>query len=300
MTHTHARPGEVQRLAPDLRVILAPNPSAMTGPGTNTYLLGTRDLALIDPGPDDRGHLAALLAALGPGQRIARIFVTHAHLDHSALAPALSRATGAPVLAFGDATAGRSPRMAALAATGDIAGGEGIDATFRPDRCLADGETVEGAGWSVTALHTPGHFGNHLTFVSARRAFTGDHVMGWSTSLISPPDGDIGAYMTSLAALATKPLATGFPGHGAPVPDLPGRIAELARHRRAREAAVLRALARGPADCETLARAIYTDTPAALLPAASRNVLAHLIDLTDRNLIHADAPLTRSSGFHLA
>jgi glyoxylase-like metal-dependent hydrolase (beta-lactamase superfamily II) len=300
MSHAPATPGQVQTLATDLRMILAPNPAPMTGPGTNTYLLGTGDLALIDPGPDDPRHLDAILAALCPGERITHIFVTHAHLDHSALAPALSRATGAPVLAYGDATAGRSARMAALAAAGGLSGGEGVDTTFRPDRRLADGETLQRDGWCLTAIHTPGHFGNHLTFVSGDRAFTGDHVMGWSTSLISPPDGDMGAYMSSLARLAALPIASGFPGHGAPIPDLPARIAELACHRRLREDAVLEALARAPADAETLARSIYTDTPATLLPAATRNVLAHLIDLAHRNLVLTDTPLTRASRFQRA
>jgi glyoxylase-like metal-dependent hydrolase (beta-lactamase superfamily II) len=299
MSHAPATPGQVQTLAPDLRMILAPNPSPMTGSGTNTYLLGTRDLALIDPGPDDSHHLAAILTALRPGERISRIFVTHAHLDHSALAPALSRATGAPVLAFGDAASGRSARMAALAETGDLSGGEGVDAAFRPDHLLADGDSVGGPGWSLTAIHTPGHFGNHLTLLSLDRAFTGDHVMGWSSSLISPPDGDMGDYMASLARLAALPLATGFPGHGAPIPDLPARIAELTRHRRLRERAVLDALAGGPADAATLARRIYTDTPAALMRAAIRNVLAHLIDLKHRTIVDTDGPPTRHTLFHL-
>ncbi|MGL4279107.1 MAG: MBL fold metallo-hydrolase, partial [Albidovulum sp.] len=149
--------GVLQRPEPGLRLVLAPNPSPMTLHGTNTFLLGEGAVAVIDPGPDDPGHLAAILAALGPGERISHIFVTHAHLDHSGLAGRLAARTGAPVLAFGDASAGRSPIMAALAAEGGIGGGEGIDTGFRPDIDLADGASIAGDGWQLRAIHTPGH-----------------------------------------------------------------------------------------------------------------------------------------------
>jgi hydroxyacylglutathione hydrolase len=270
----------------------------MTLHGTNSYILGEGRVAVIDPGPDDPAHLAALLAALRPGERIGQILVTHAHLDHSPLARPLARLTGAPVLAFGPATAGRSATMERLAALGTIAGGEGVDAGFAPDIRLADGEIVEGAGWRVRALHTPGHFGNHLSFVWEDAVFAGDHVMCWATSLVSPPDGDMGAYMASLDRLAALGAARLYSGHGDPVADPSARIADLAAHRRAREAAILAALGRGPADAPTLARAIYTETPAALMPAAARNVLAHLIDLAERSLARAEGQITALSRFH--
>lgn len=291
-------PGEVQAIAPGLRVVLAPNPSAMTLHGTNSYILGDGRVAVIDPGPDDPAHLAALLAALRPGERIGHILVTHAHLDHSPLARPLARLTGAPVLAFGPATAGRSATMERLASSGTIAGGEGVDAGFAPDILLADGEVVEGAGWRLRALYTPGHFGNHLSFVWEDTVFAGDQVMGWATSLVSPPDGDMGAYMASLDRLAALGARRLWPGHGDPVAEPSARIAGLIAHRRAREAAILEALGHGPADAATLARAIYTDTPAALMPAAGRNVLAHLIDLAERSLARAEGPLTARSRFH--
>lgn len=291
-------PGEAQAIAPGLRVVLAPNPSAMTLHGTNSYILGEGRVAVIDPGPDDPAHLAALLAALRPGERIDHILVTHAHLDHSPLARPLARLTGAPVLAFGPATAGRSPTMERLAAAGTLAGGEGIDAGFAPDILLADGEAVEGEGWRLRALHTPGHFGNHLSFVWGDAVFAGDHVMGWASSLVSPPDGDMGAYMASLDRLASVGAHRLYSGHGDPVADPLERIADLVAHRRAREAAILSALGRGPADAATLAHAIYTGTPPALMPAAARNVLAHLIDLAERSLARAEGPLTARSRFH--
>ena len=169
---------------PDLRLVRAPNPSAMTERGTNTWIVGRGAVAVIDPGPADEAHLAAILAALGPSERVSHILVTHAHADHSALAPALAQATGAPVLAFGTARDGMTRAMADLAA--GAAGGEGLDLAFRPDIRLSDGETVQGAGWSLTAIHTPGHLGSHLCFRWGRLGFSGDHVMAWSTSLVSP------------------------------------------------------------------------------------------------------------------
>lgn len=292
-----ARPGKVQRLAPGLRVVLAPNPSPMTLHGTNSYILGEGRVAVIDPGPADPGHLAALLAALAPGETVRHILVTHAHLDHSPLARPLAEATGAPVLGFGDATAGRSAQMERLAAAGGIEGGEGVDAGFVPDIALADGAEIAGAGFRLTALHTPGHFGNHLSFCWEDAIFCGDHVMGWASSLVSPPDGDMGAYMASLARLAGRGAARLYSGHGDPVDDAAGRIAELAAHRRAREAAIRAALCEGPAGAADLARRIYTDTPPALIRAASRNVLAHLLDLTERKLAEPVGALSAQARF---
>lgn len=296
--------GVVQRPEPGLRLVLAPNPSPMTFHGTNTFILGEGAVAVIDPGPDHPGHLAAILAALAPGERIGHILVTHSHLDHSPLARRLAVATGAPVLAFGGATAGRSATMSALAESGELGGGEGIDADFRPDLTLADGAVVEGAGWRLRAIHTPGHLGNHLCFAADLSGgaviFTGDHVMGWSTSLVSPPDGDMGAFLASLARLGREPARRYYPAHGAPVDEPARRLAELIDHRRSREAQILAALADGPSDASHLARRIYDTTPPALLPAAERNVLAHLIDLAERRLVSPSGPLGADSLFALS
>ncbi|OYX45580.1 MAG: MBL fold metallo-hydrolase [Rhodobacterales bacterium 32-67-9] len=292
-----ACPGEVQHLCPGLRVVLAPNPSPMTLHGTNSYIVGEGRVAVIDPGPADPRHLAALLAALAPGETVSHILVTHAHLDHAPLARPLAETTGAPVLAFGNATAGRSALMSRLAAEGGIEGGEGVDAGFVPDITLADGAVVAGDGFRLTALHTPGHFGNHLSFEWEGAVFCGDHVMGWASSLISPPDGDMGAYMAALDRLAGHGAGRLYPGHGDPVADPARRIAEIAAHRRAREAAIRTALADGPSDATELARRIYTDTPPALMRAAARNVLAHLLDLTERNLAEPLGPLSARARF---
>ncbi|MBC7132096.1 MAG: MBL fold metallo-hydrolase [Roseovarius sp.] len=289
--------GVAHEMGGNLRAILAPNPSPMTHWGTNTWLLGTRQIAVIDPGPDDPAHLAAILGALGPGQSISHILVTHAHLDHSPLAARLSAITGAPVLAHGDAHAGRSAVMTQLARAGTIGGGEGVDAGFTPDRALADGEVVTGDGWEITAHWTPGHFGNHMSFAAGGDVFSGDLVMGWASTLISPPDGDLTQFRASCAALARRGARRLLPGHGAPITDPAARIAWLLAHRDAREAAILAALADGPACAQTLAARIYTDTPAALMPAAARNVLAHLIDMMHKSHVTPLAPLGPDTRF---
>lgn len=273
-------------LDPPIRCRLAPNPSPLTGSGTNTWIVGATALAVIDPGPDDPAHLSAILDAVGPGQHISHIFVTHAHRDHSALAPRLSAASGAPLLAFGTATEGRSPLMASLA-PGLPATGEGVDLAFTPDQRLADRDTISGPDWSLSALHTPGHLGGHLCLALGDTLFSGDHVMGWATTIVSPPDGDMGAYMASLHRLAAGEWRRFLPGHGNPVDTPAARVQDLIAHRLGREAQILRALADGPARIPALTARIYTDIPPHLLPAAERNVFAHLIDLASRNLISA-------------
>lgn len=287
-------------LAPGLRRIVARNPSPMTERGTNTYLIGTREIAVIDPGPDDPAHLQAILAALMPDQRISHILVTHAHRDHSPLARALSRAVEAPVHAYGDAIAGRSAVMRQLADTGDIGGGEGVDAGFSPHHTLADGETVSNGDWRITAHWTPGHFGNHLAFEWEGLVFTGDLVMGWASSLVSPPDGDLTDFMASCGKLQKLDAKVFHPGHGAPVPDPAARLDWLIHHRRSREASILQVLEQGPATARQLAERIYTDTPAALMPAAERNVLAHLIDLYGKARARPLAPLSAAAAFALS
>ncbi|MBA3911913.1 MAG: MBL fold metallo-hydrolase [Rhodobacter sp.] len=283
--------------SPQIRCLTADNPSPLTGAGTNTYLLGSAEIAVIDPGPDLPGHLIAILGALAPGERVTRIVVTHAHRDHSALAPRLAAATGAEVLAFGPALSGRSPLMTRLAP--DLpASGEGLDLGFQPDTLLADNDRVTGPDWELAALHTPGHLGGHLCLALGDTLFSGDHVMGWSTTLISPPDGDMAAYMASLRRLQSGPWQRFLPGHGDPVEDPAARMAELVAHRLGREGAILAQLAENPATIPDLARRIYRDTPVQLLPAAERNVLAHLIDLASRNLVTASPALHPAALFH--
>lgn len=289
--------GQPEWIAPGLRRIVAPNPSPMTFRGTNTYILGTAGLAVIDPGPEDAAHLQAILAACTGGQTITHILVTHAHLDHSPLARALSQATGASVLAFGDATAGQSAVMRHLAQGGAMGGGEGVDAGFVPDHCLDDGAVIQGDGWMLRALHTPGHFGNHLALAWNDTLFCGDLVMGWATSLVSPPDGDLTDFMASCRRLASGAWSAFYPGHGDIIADPHARLDWLITHRMTREAAILTALSEGPATAQTLAERVYTDTPKALMPAAARNVLSHLIDLYGKSRVESKGTLTATSTF---
>jgi glyoxylase-like metal-dependent hydrolase (beta-lactamase superfamily II) len=285
-------------LRPGLRRVLAPNPSALTFRGTNSYLLGDRALAVIDPGPDDPAHLAALLAAIGAAE-VSHIIVTHSHLDHSPLARALSRRTGAPVLAFGDALAGRSAIMSQLAATGVVGGGEGIDAAFVPDRCLRDAETITGDGWSLGVVHTPGHLGNHICLRWGDALFSGDHIMGWATSVVSPPDGDLTDFMASCRRLQRMRVGVSYPGHGDPVPDTRARLDWLIGHRQQREAQIVTALRQTPDTVEGLTRRIYTDVSPTLWPVAARNVLAHLVDLAGQNKVTAQPALALDAQFAL-
>jgi glyoxylase-like metal-dependent hydrolase (beta-lactamase superfamily II) len=297
---TPPTPGLCDPLGIGIRRILAPNPSPMTLHGTNTYLVGTGDVALIDPGPNSPAHATAIMAALKPGERISHILVTHSHIDHSPLALPMAQALAVQVYAFGNATAGRSPEMQALADAGLVAGGEGVDVDFSPDVTLADGETLTHGDWSLTAIHTPGHLSNHLCFALGDVLFSGDHVMGWASSLISPPDGDMAAYMASTRKLAAQSWSTLHSGHGAPVTDPAARLAFLLDHRMAREAAILAQLAHGPATIPTLTQTLYADTLPALHPAAQRNVLAHLLDLMAQARVTAHPAPGLSAQYSLA
>lgn len=292
-------PGVAEPLAAGLSVVTAPNPGPMTFTGTRTYLLGTREVAVIDPGPEDPAHQAAVAAAVPAGARVTAILVTHAHRDHSSGARALQGLLQAPLLGFGPAE--RSPVMAALAAQGGIGGGEGIDPGFAPDRRLGDGEEISGEGWRLRAVHTPGHLGDHLSFAWAEgeALFSGDTVMGWATTLISPPDGDLGAFLASLRRLRARPEGRYFPGHGKPVDDPHGLIDWQIRHRAEREEQIRAALGGGPRDVSGLVAAVYPGLDPVLRGAAGRNVLAHLIDLSERGIVASEGELTAGAAFGL-
>lgn len=283
-------------LEPDLRMIRASNSSPLTGEGTNTYILGSDALCVIDPGPDDPAHLAAIVSALGPG-RLRAILVTHAHLDHAPLSRKLALTTGAPVLAYGDNLAGRSGQMIALAASGLAGGGEGVDHAFRPDQTLPDNASIALGPDQIRAIWTPGHFGNHMCFQWRGAIFSGDHVMGWATSLVSPPDGDLAAYMRSLDKLEAAQARVLYPGHGAPVADPAGRISEMRRHRHQREAEIMACLSVKAQTIPEIVRTVYADISPALYHAAGRNVLAHLIDLSARGKILATPELSEGALF---
>jgi glyoxylase-like metal-dependent hydrolase (beta-lactamase superfamily II) len=278
-------PGAVEQTAPGIRRVLCGNPGPFTYRGTNSWIIGQGDsVAILDPGPVDAAHLAALLEAT-KGERITHILVSHTHRDHSPGVAALKAATGAPSYGFG-------PHM-----TPPEQGGEGGDHDFRPDVILADGATVAGSDWRVTALHTPGHCANHLCFAlenahTSRTLFSADHVMSWSTSVVSPPDGDMAAYMASLAKLQARGDDELYlPGHGPPLPNPQPFIAALAAHRREREARILEELRRaGRARAEELVPPVYgAALDARLIPAAARSLTAHLIKLAAEGAVRQEA-----------
>ncbi|RMF39185.1 MAG: MBL fold metallo-hydrolase, partial [Alphaproteobacteria bacterium] len=273
----------------------------MTFTGTRSYIVGEGEVALIDPGPDDPAHHAALMAALAPGERITHILVTHTHCDHSPLATTMARETGAMLYGFGPHGSGMQPRMRALVDTGaDLGGGEGADRRFRPERALEDGQTVAGRGWALTALHTPGHLSNHLCFVleDTGVVFSGDHVMGWASTLISPPEGDLTDFMSALRRLRARAGDRLYlPGHGAPVTEPHRLVDHIIAHREGRERQILAALAEAADTITGLTARIYADIDPKLHPAAARNVLAHLVDLVERGEVAAEDGLSRTGRF---
>ncbi len=296
--------GEAAEVAPGVRRITCANPGPMTAAGTETYLVESRDgrvAAVIDPGPEDAAHRAAILAALG-GRGPEAILVTHSHRDHSAGAAALAGATGAPVMAFGPHGAGMSETMRALAARAPLGGGEGADRGFVPDRALADGERLDLGGRVVCALHTPGHLSNHLSFALEGEGivFTGDTVMAWSSTLVSPPEGDMAAFMATLARLRARDDRRYLPGHGDPAEDPAALLDAQIAHREARAAQVLDALAAGPASAAELTPRIYADTAPALHPAAMRNLLATLLWQMAAGRVRAEGPVGPDTRFALA
>ncbi len=262
-------------LGPLVTRVLAGNASPYTHTGTQTHLVGREALAVVDPGPDEPAHLDALLRVIA-GRPVAAILVTHTHRDHSPLAARLREVTGAPVIGCAPLTMDdEGPRADAA-----------FDTDYAPDRVLGDGERIEGDGWTIEAVATPGHTSNHMAFAlpEASALFSGDHVMGWSTSIVSPPDGDMGDYMASLEKLLGRPETVYYPGHGEAV-DNPQRLVRgMLGHRKQREGQIVRLLARGTSGIEAMVEAMYVGLDARLKPAAARSVLAHLIELQKRGL----------------
>jgi len=269
-------PGVAERLEPLVMRVLAPNPSPFTHTGTQTHLVGTRDLGVIDPGPDDAGHVEALVRAIA-GRPVTAIVITHTHRDHSPASRALQAATGAPIVGCAPlALDGLGPRADAS-----------FDRDYQPDRVLAEGESVSGDGWTLTAIATPGHTSNHLAFAlpETKALFSGDHVMGWSTTIVSPPDGDMGAYMASLDKLMQRDDRIYYPAHGDPVENPRRLVRGMIGHRKQREGQILRLLRAEPQAIPAMVRRMYVGIDPRLFPAAERSVLAHLIDLRDRGLV---------------
>jgi len=289
-------PDQVQEVAPDVRAIVADNPGPFTFKGTISYIVGHGQVAIIDPGPDDVVHVAALLDAVRD-ETVTHIFVTHTHRDHSPAAAKIKDATGAKVLAQGP------HRPARPLHTGEIRRLDAsVDLDFRPDITLADGEIVNGKGWTLQAVATPGHTANHMAyaFKEADLLFAGDHVMAWSTTIVAPPDGAMSDYMASLHKLAKRSEPLYLSGHGAPVRDAPRYVQYLIRHRQAREASILHRLGKGAADIPTIVRAVYIGLDPRLVGAAALSVLAHLEELVARGAVVTEGPASIGGIYRLA
>jgi len=277
-------PGVVDDVAPGVRRILVDNPGPFTFKGTLSYIIGRGKVAILDPGPDDEAHIAALLAAVR-GETVTHIVVTHTHRDHSPGAAAVRAATGAPTYGEGPH---RPARPLFIGETRRLdAGG---DTDFVPDHRIADGDVIAGDGWALEAIATPGHTANHMAFAlkGADVLFSGDHVMGWSTSIVAPPDGAMSDYMASLDRLAARPETVYLAGHGDVIRDAPDFVARYIAHRRGREASILHRLGKGEADIPSLVRAIYIGLDPRLAGAAGLSTLAHLEDLAARGLVATD------------
>lgn len=288
-------PGQVEEVAPGVRRLLCDNPSPFTFKGTVSYIVGRGEVAIIDPGPDDPRHIAALLDAVR-NESVKHVFVTHTHVDHSPGAARVKEATGAPTFAEGPHRAarpihiGEAKRLEASA-----------DSDFAPDHPLSDGEVIACKGFAVEAIATPGHTANHMAFAlkGTGLLFSGDHVMAWNTSIIAPPDGAMSDYMHSLDKLLHRSERVYLPGHGGVVRDAPDFVRQYIAHRHAREAAILATLHGGEAAIPELVRAIYVGLDPRLEGAAGLSVLAHLEDLVARGFVATDGPPAVASVYRL-
>ncbi len=287
------RYGEPDPMAPGVMRLVAPNPSPFTFKGTNTYLVGTASLAIIDPGPEDAAHRAAILAATA-GRPITHILVTHAHRDHSDGAAGLAKATGAPVLGFGRTGSDTRTETAHMPS-----GKEFVDHSFTPDIRLKDRDVVSGDGWTLEALHAPGHAPDHVCFAlkGHRIVFSGDHVMAWNTTVIAPPEGRMSDYITSLERLLDRRDRLYLPGHGGRMEKPLRAVKAYLVHRQWREQAVLTAIRDGAATIPDVVARVYATIDRRLIRAAELSVLAHVEHLSERRLVTCDRPLSLDQRF---
>ena len=290
------KPGMAEEVMPGVRRVLCNNPSPFTFTGTVSYIVGRGKVAIIDPGPDDEAHAQALLDAVR-GETVTHILVTHTHRDHSPNTPRIKAATGAPVYAEGVHRASRPYYDSEKMSTES-----GADRDFKPDIEVRDGDIIAGDGWTLEAVATPGHTANHMAFAWPERKilFVGDHVMGWSTSIVAPPDGSMIDYMASLHRLAARNEQLYFSGHGPEIPDAQKFVRFLIRHRQAREASILHRLAKGEADIPTIVRASYIGIDPRLTGAAGYSVLAHLEDLVARGVVATEGDPVIGGSYRLA
>lgn len=267
--------GVAEQVSPLIRRVIANNPGAFTLFGTGTYIVGSGRVAIIDPGPDDADHVAALLKAV-EGEEVSHIVVTHTHRDHSPAAKHVKAATGAPIWGCGPHGSGR-PEAAGESVE------EGADNDYAPDVKMDDGDVLQGQGWTLEALYTPGHTSNHTCFrlVEENALFSGDHVMGWSTTIVSPPDGDMRRYMASLQKLIDRSETRYWPTHAGPIEQPQDFVRQLLEHRHGRERQIVDCLKAGPSTIPAMVETMYTDVPQMLHRAAARSVLSHLIHMSE-------------------
>ena len=283
--------GEVDQVSPLIRRVICENPGPFTFLGTGVYIIGRGEVAVIDPGPPMDAHLEALKRALA-GERVTHVFTTHTHRDHSPLAHPLAQWAGCKVYGIPDPSGTHD--QVSLEEDGE----EG----FKPDVVVKDGDMFTGPGWTLEAITTPGHMSNHVCYAlrEENALFSGDHIMGWSTTVISPPDGNMGDYYRSLDKVKARGFATLWPTHGPPVRDANAFIDAYVAHRRAREEAIVARLKAGDTKIFDMVKVIYKDVDARLHPAAARSVLAHLIYLVEAGRVTADGPFELSTDFHAA
>ena len=281
--------GSEEIIEKDLSVITAPNASPMTFTGTRTYLLGDKKIIIVDPGPDIEDHFHAIMRSI-KSKQLTDILLTHSHVDHSPLSRRLRDKTGASIIGFGSADEARTDFMKELCLTFDLGGEEGIDCKLVLTKKVTHGEKLEINGFVFEIIHTPGHLSNHICIAWRDKniLFSGDHVMGWATTLISPPDGDLGSFMKSLEKLTLRKEEKYYPGHGNPIYKPIEMLKAQLAHRREREKQILEALKKEPKEPSVIVDEIYTDINPLLKTAALRNVFAHLIDLYERKIISVE------------
>ena len=284
----------------NVRVLTAPNPGPMTFSGTNTYIIGSESgLCILDPGPNIEKHYKALKAILEK-EKGSHILVSHSHLDHSSMARRLSKEFAIPIYAHGNILNSRSDYMKKILQSSKGLGGlEGIDQDFSPDVYLSDGESLTGKDWSLKVIFTPGHLSDHLSFSLKNQGilFSGDIVMGWTSTLISPPDGDVGQYYLSLEKLLKRSEDLYFPGHGDKIENARKYVTNLKKHRLKREIQILELLREKKASSIELAKFLYKGLSDLVVIAGTRNVLAHLINLRERNLVSCDQSISPNTIF---
>jgi glyoxylase-like metal-dependent hydrolase (beta-lactamase superfamily II) len=274
--------------------ILAPNPGPMTYRGTNTYIIDNNELAIIDPGPLNDEHFDNILKVIDE-RPVKFIFLTHSHIDHSPLAKQLSNKLGTQIFAFGPSDSGLSKVMLLLIAEGYKSLAEGIDNDFIPDHFIKDGDKFILGNKNIKVIHTPGHMGNHVCFQYDDILFSGDHVMDWATSMVSPPYGDLTQFMASCRMLQTKQFDLFLPGHGEPVRNPSERLNFIISHRLDREEQIISTIKNTPMTAIEITKIIYTEIDQRLIPAATRNVFAHLIDLKERGIVEFNGAISEKS-----